>query len=82
MKLDIQLFAASKSTSFSESNISTANNTSSLTINIYFSANNQTTWFQSSTLYCTCNGATQSQTVSHSRGGSVSASFTFNNIAH
>ncbi len=82
MKLDIQLFAASKSTSFSESNISTANNTSSLTINIYFSANNQTTWFQSATLYCTCNGVTQSQTVSHSRGGSVSASFTFNNIAH
>ncbi len=82
MKLDIQLFAASKSTSFNESNISTTNNTSSLTINIWFSANNSTTYFQSATLYCTCNGVTQSQTVSHSRGGSVSASFTFNNIAH
>lgn len=74
--------AASKSTTFSESNISTANNTSSLTINIYFSPNNTQTWFASKTLYCTCNGVTQSANVSLNTGGSVSYSFTFNNIAH
>ncbi len=71
-----------KSTSFSESNISIENNTSSLTINIWFSAQNSTTWFGSATLYCTCNGSTQSAAVSHSKGGAVSASFTFHNIKH
>lgn len=71
-----------KSTTFSESNISIEKNTSSLTINIWFSAQNSTTWFGSATLYCTCNGSTQSAVVSHSKGGAVSASFTFNNIKH
>lgn len=71
-----------KRTTFSESNINTSKNTSSLTINVYFSANNSETWFQSATLSCTCNGSTQSKTVSHPVGGSSSASFTFNNIAH
>ena len=73
---------ATKRTTFSESNISIANNTSNLTINVYFSAQNSTTWFQSATLSCSCNGSTQSKTVSHSKGGSVSASFTFSNIKH
>lgn len=73
---------ATKRTTFSESNINIANNTSSLTIQIYFSAQNSTTWFQSSTLYCTCNGIQKSQTVTHPRGGSVNASFTFDNIKH
>lgn len=73
---------ATKRTTFSESNISTTNNTSSLTINIYFSADNTQTWFASATLTCTCNGSTQSKNVSLSAGGSVSTSFTFNNIAH
>ena len=82
MKLNIQLFAISKSTSFSESNLNVTNNTSSLTISIYFSANNSTTWFSSETLYCTCNGVTQSKNVKHPKGGSCSASFTFNNIKH
>lgn len=82
MKLNIQLFAASKSTSFSESNVNQSANTSSLTITIYFSANNTATYFSSATLKCTCNGSTQSATVSHSKGGSVTKSFTFNNIAH
>ena len=71
-----------KSTTFSESNISIEKNTSSLTINIWFSAQNSTTWFGSATLYCTCNGSTQSAVVSHSKGGAVSASFTFHNIKH
>ena len=71
-----------KSTTFSESNISIEKNTSSLTINIWFSAQNSTTWFGSATLYCTCNGSTQSAVVSHTKGGAVSASFTFNNIKH
>lgn len=82
MKLDIQKFAVSKSTSFSESNVSIENNTSSLTITIYFSANNSVTYFTNTPLYCTCNGVTQSARVSHSKGGSVTKSFTFNNIKH
>ncbi len=71
-----------KRTTFSESNINVTKNTSSLTINIYFSANNQSTWFESAKLTCKCNGVTQSKNVSHPLGGSASASFTFNNIAH
>lgn len=74
--------AVIKTTTFSESNISVANNTSSLTINIHFSANNQQTWFEKATLSCTCNGSTKTKTVSHSIGGSVSTSFTFSNISH
>lgn len=63
MKLDIQLFAITVDTSFSESNISIPNNTSSLTVNIYFSPNNSSTWFQSKTLYCWVNGVEQSKNV-------------------
>lgn len=82
MKLNIQLFASTKSTTFSESNISVASNTSSLTIKIEFSANNSVTYFSSATLNCTCNGVSKSTTVSHPKGGKASASFTFSNIAH
>lgn len=82
MKLDIQKFAITKSTTFSESGISVENNNSDLTITIKFSANNSVTWFQGATLYCTCNGVEKSATVSHSLGGSVTKSFTFYNIAH
>ena len=74
--------AISKSTGFSEGNINISANSSSLTINIYFSANNSTTWFASKVLYCSCNGQTQSANVRHDRGGSVSASFTFYDIGH
>lgn len=74
--------AVTKETTFSESNISTVNNTSSLTITIYFSANNQDTYTYNKTLYCTCNGETQSATVTHQKGGSVTQSFTFDNIEH
>lgn len=81
IKLNIQRFA-SKSTTFSESDINVATNTSSLTINIYFSADNNQTWFNGKTLYCSCAGQTQSATVSLARGGSVSASFKFSNLAH
>jgi len=73
---------ATKRTTFSESNFNVVNNTSNLTINIYFSADNQVTWFSSATLTCTCNGVTKSTTVSHPIGGSASASFTFSNIKH
>lgn len=82
MKLNIQLFAVSKSTTFSESNINEEKNTSSLTINIYFSANNTSTFFYDFPLKCTCNGVTQTKDVSHPKGGSCSTSFTFNNIKH
>lgn len=82
MKLNIQRFATTKSTTFSESNISIATNTSSLTIKIEFSANNSVTYFSSATLYCTCNGVSKSAKVSHPKGGKASASFTFTNIAH
>ena len=71
-----------KNTTFSESNVNTNTNTSSLTINIYFSADNQQTYFSNEPLYCSCNGVTQSRNVSHPVGGSVSTSFTFDNIAH
>ena len=74
--------AIKKTTTFSESNINTNNNTSSLSIKIYFSANNNLTWFESATLSCTCNGVTKTKTVSHPIGGSVSTTFTFTNIAH
>lgn len=81
LKLNIQLFAASKSTTFSEStNISA--NTSTLTINIYFSANNNTTYFSNRTLNCSCYGQSQSANVTLVRGGSVSVSFTFYNLGH
>lgn len=71
-----------KYTTFNESSINATTNTSSLTINIYFSADNQQTYFSNTPLYCTCNGVTQSRNVSHPIGGSVSASFTFDNIPH
>lgn len=81
MKLDIQFFA-SKNTTFSESNKDSIKNTSSVTINISFSANNSTTWFESAVLYCTLNGSTKSTNVSHPAGASVNVSFTFDNISH
>lgn len=81
MKLNIQLFAASKNTSFSES-IDVANNESDLSITITFSANNSKTWFSSKKLKCTCNGEEKSKTVSLSKGGKVSVTFTFSNIQH
>lgn len=81
MKLNIQLFAVTKSTSFSES-VDKVNNRSNLSITIKFSANNSSTWFNSKSLKCTCNGEEQSKTVSLSKGGKVSATFTFNNIQH
>lgn len=73
---------ATKNTSFSESYIDTSSNTSALTINIYFSAQNSETWFQSAWLSCSCNGQTQGANVSHPKGGSAWASFTFYNIPH
>ena len=82
MKLNIQRFAITKSTTFTESNISVENNTSSLKIRIKFSANNDNTYFSSETLNCTCNGVTKSKQVAHPRYGGVDASFTFNNIQH
>ena len=82
MKLNIQLFAISVETTFSESNVSIENNTSSLTVNIYFSPNNDSTWFESKNLYCWVNGVEQYINVKLNKGGSVSASFTFNNIQH
>ena len=81
MKLNIQLFAASKNTSFSES-VDKVNNRSNLSITITFSANNSSTWFNSKSLKCTCNGEEQSKTVSLSKGGKVSATFTFSDIEH
>jgi hypothetical protein len=81
MKLNIQLFAVTKSTSFSES-VDKVNNRSNLSITIKFSANNSSTWFNSKSLKCTCNGEEQSKTVSLSKGGKVSATFTFSNIQH
>lgn len=82
MKLDIQKFAVTKSTTFKESNISIADNTSTLTITIEFSPNNNETYFSSKTLNCTCNGKTLSKSVSLSKGGSVKTSFVFNGIKH
>lgn len=81
MKLNIQLFAVSKSTSFSE-NVDIVNNKSDLSITITFSANNSSTWFNSKALKCTCNGSTQSKNVSLSKGGKVTATFTFEDIQH
>ena len=82
MKLNIQKFAVTKSTTFAESNLDATNNTSTLKITVTFSANNQTTYFSSATLKCTCNGVTQSKTVSHPAGGEVKKTFTFNDIQH
>lgn len=73
---------ATKSTTFSESNINVENNTSSLTINIYFKSDYYETFFRSATLYCTCNGVTKDKTVSLQKGGSVNTSFLFSDILH
>lgn len=81
MKLNIQLFAVSKETTFSETTHEDSN-TSDLTINIEFSANNNATYFSSKTLSCTCNGSTVSKKVSLSKGGKVSTSFEFKGIIH
>lgn len=81
MKLNIQLFAISKSTTFGET-VDKVNNRSNLSITITFSANNSQTWFASKTLKCTCNGSTQSKNVALSKGGKVTATFTFSNIQH
>ena len=85
MKLNIQLFAARKSTTFSEPALTDAmisGNYSTLKITIKFSANNSVTYFNSKKLSCTCNGVTKSANVSLSKGGSVKKEFTFTNIEH
>lgn len=77
--------AKTVTTTFSEPTLTDAmitGNYSTLTINIYFSANNSDTYFNNRTLSCTCNGSTQTATVSHPKKGSVSHSFTFTNIGH
>lgn len=81
IKLNIQLFAVTKSTSFNE-NLDIANNKSDLSITITFSANNSSTWFGSKSLKCTCHGETKSKKVSLSAGGKVTATFTFEDITH
>lgn len=80
MKLNIQKFG--QNTTFSESNIDVSRNTSSLTINISFWAPTSQTWFNGKTLTCSCDGQTQSASVSLAKGGSVNVSFAFHNIAH
>lgn len=85
MKLNIQLFAVTATTTFNEPALTDANitnNNSTLKITISFSANNNVTWFSSKKLWCNCNGVAQSKTVSLSKGGSVTETFTFNNIGH
>jgi len=74
--------AVTKSTTFAESAISIENNTSTLKITIKFSPNNDVTYFSSKTLKCTCNGTQKTATVSLSKGGSVSKTFTFSGISH
>lgn len=77
--------AKTVTTTFSEPALTNAmitGNYSTLTINIYFSANNSDTYFNNRVLTCTCNGSTQTATVSHPKRGSVSQSFTFENIGH
>lgn len=75
--------AVSKSTTFSESNISIINNTSTLTITVYFSPNNTQTYFYDPTaLNCTCNGVTKTNYVTLQKGGSVTSKFVFENIPH
>lgn len=82
MKLDIQRFAVTKTTTFAEDNLNPNTNTSTLKITIYFSANNSVTYFSGKTLKCTCNGVTKSASVSHPKGGSVTKTFVFDNIQH
>lgn len=82
MKLDIQKFAVKKSTTFKESGIDIANNQSDLAITITFSDTQGLAWFSSATLNCTCNGVKKSASVSLSKGGKVSKTFTFSNITH
>lgn len=59
-----------------------AGNYSTLKIKIEFSPNNSQTYFSSKTLKCTCDGVEQTKSVSLSQGGSVSKTFTFENINH
>lgn len=82
MKLNIQLFAVTKRTTFSESDLNPSNNTSTLSITVYFSANNNVTYFSSKTLRITCNGVDQSASVKLVKGGSVTKTFVFENIPH
>lgn len=71
---------STKRTTFSESNINASSNTLSLTITVFFSADNNQTYTYDKVLYCSCNGVQQSRTISLYRGGSVSESFTFDNL--
>lgn len=85
MKLNIQLFAITKRTTFTEIPLTDndiVNNYSSLKVTVYFDAGNNVTWFSSKTLYIAVNGVLQSKNVSLSKGGSVTATFTYNNILH
>lgn len=85
MKLNIQLFAASKSTTFTEPAITDAmisGNYTNLKIKITFSANNNTTYFNNKTLKVNVNGIEKSASVSLSKGGSVVKEFTYTNIVH
>lgn len=85
MKLNIQRFAVTTSTTFNEPALTDAmitGNYSTLKITIYLSPNNNVTWFSSKRLWCNCNGVAQYQDVGLSKGGSINATFTFNNIPH
>lgn len=69
-------------TSFNDFGQDIPNNKSNLTITIYISADNNQTYFYNKTLSCTCNGSTQTASISMSKGGSVTQSFTYYDIYH
>lgn len=69
-------------TSFNEFGQDIPNNKSNLTLTIYISADNNQTYFYNKTLSCTINGITQTASISMSKGGSVTQSFTIYDIYH
>lgn len=73
---------ATITTSFNEFGQDVPNNKSNLTLTIYISADNNQTYFYNKTLSCTINGITQTASISMSKGGSVTQSFTIYDIYH
>ena len=73
---------ATITTSFNEFGQDIPNNKSNLTLTIYISADNNQTYFYNKTLSCTINGITQTASISMSKGGSVTQSFTIYDIYH
>lgn len=69
-------------TTINEINVDTPNNKSDLVFTLFINPNNTSTYCTNRPLTITCNGVTQSGSLTVPKGGSATLTFTFANIYH